>query len=350
MAAQFNADGTIKGYADLKIQVDNISTTVTNNKTAADNAFATLNNTTLPGIKNDIKSAYNLADSAWDYADNAYDLADEADTRSRSSATWISQHSDRIELVSAQFDKNGNLTNTSGLVTGNGSFSSLFASALRNDGTVAKVADITVFVDNYGTSKAAIRADHINFTTFDWEVTNPTTKKTIFHLDSNGNLTIAGKFHGEFDDAVIVGSGNYKMYIRPKSSGAELVGVDTDNDDELLTLGFQTSGNYAFPSLDMHGRVGGLYGSVSINSTGIFVNGEGGSVQIAANNSAANGIFFGVSAWNEYGHIGVKDNKFIIEGTWPSYSNINSTSHKKGEVYADDNGFLKIKNWEGVKS
>ena len=201
------------------------------------------------------------------------------------------------------------------------------------------------------TSNAAIRADHIKFTTFDWTVTNPTTNKTIFHLDSNGNLTIAGKFHGEFDDTVIVGSGNYKMYIRPKSSGAELVGVDTDNNDEVLTLGFQTSsGGYVFPSLDMHGRVGGLYGSISINSTGIWVNGEAGSVQIAANNPNANGIFFGISAWNQYGHIGVKDYKFIIEGTWPSYSNINSTSHAKGVVYADDNGFLKIKNWEGVKS
>ena len=192
MAAEFNADGTIKGYSDLKIQVGQISTTVTNNKQAADNAFNTLNNTTLPGIRNDIRSAYNLADSAWDYADDAYDLADEADRRSRSSATWINQYSDKLELVSAQFDNNGKLTNTSGLVTGNGTFSSLFASALRNDSTVAKVADITVFVDNYGTTNAAIRADHIRFSTFDWTVTNPDTKEEIFHLDSNGNLRVAG--------------------------------------------------------------------------------------------------------------------------------------------------------------
>jgi len=42
MAAEFNADGTIKGYADLKVQVEGISTTVTDNKTAADLAFETL--------------------------------------------------------------------------------------------------------------------------------------------------------------------------------------------------------------------------------------------------------------------------------------------------------------------
>ena len=223
-----------------------------------------------------------------------------------------------------------------------------YVAQFNSDGSLKTDAEISLKIKDV--SEAKIRADRIIFNmAFDWKVYNG-SNDMIFHLDNNGNLTIAGKFHGEFDDAVIVGSGNYKMYIRPTRSGAELVGVDTDNDDELLTLGFQTSGNYAFPSLDMHGQVGGLYGHVSVNSTGIFVNGEGGSVQIAANSSTANGIFFGVSAFNEYGHIGVKDNKFIIEGTWPSYSDINSTSHAKGEVYADDNGFLKIKNWEGKKS
>ena len=339
MAAQFNADGTIKGYADLKIQVNGISATVTDNKNAADAAFNTLNNTTLPAIRNNITSAYNLADSAWDYADDAYDLADEADRRSRSSATWINQNKDKIELVSAQFDSSGKLTNTSGLVTGNGTFSSLFASALRSDGTVAKVADITVFVDNYGTTNAAIRADHIKFSTFDWTVKNPDTNKTIFHLDSSGNLTIAGKFHGEFDDTVTIGSGNYKMYIRPTRNGAELVGVDTDNDDELLTLGFQTSsGGWSLPSLQMHGTVGGLRGNIEINSTGISVGGAGGMVQIACNSTSQNGISFG-SGLYVYGHIGHKNSKILIEGTWPQ----GRDSVSKGQVFLGDDEILRVR-------
>ena len=39
---------------------------------------------------------------------------------------------------------------------------------------------------------ALISADKIKFSTFDWTVTNPDTDKTVFHLDSDGNLTIAG--------------------------------------------------------------------------------------------------------------------------------------------------------------
>ena len=42
MAGEFNSDGKIKGYADLKVQVSGISTTVTDNKTAADKAFKSL--------------------------------------------------------------------------------------------------------------------------------------------------------------------------------------------------------------------------------------------------------------------------------------------------------------------
>lgn len=260
MAAQFNADGTIKGYADLKIQVDGISTTVTDNKNAADAAFNTLNNSTLPAIRNNITSAYNLADSAWDYADNAYDLADEADRRSKSSATWINQNKDKIELVSAQFDNSGKLTNTSGLVTGNGTFSSLFASALRNDGTVAKVADITVFVDNYGTTNAAIRADHIKFSTFNWTVTNPDTGETIFHLDSNGNLSIAGELKGgNIKGNYTIGSTGNKMQIYcdetivgdRKASGIR--GLDTDG-KTVLNLGFSEMNGSTAPYLSLKGK------------------------------------------------------------------------------------------------
>ena len=42
MAAEFDSNGKIKGYADLKVQVGKISTTVTNNKSAADAAFRTI--------------------------------------------------------------------------------------------------------------------------------------------------------------------------------------------------------------------------------------------------------------------------------------------------------------------
>ena len=114
---------------------------------------------------------------------------------------------------------------------------------------MAKVADITVFVDNYGTTNAAIRADHIKFTTFDWTVKNPDTNEEIFHLDSKGNMTIAGKFHGEFDDTVVFGTGTKKMYIEPTRTGARLVGKD--GDEEMLSLGFSYYNGDYVPRLNL---------------------------------------------------------------------------------------------------
>ena len=334
MAAQFNADGTIKGYADLKIQVNGISATVTDNKNAADAAFNTLNNTTLPAIRNNITSAYNLADSAWDYADNAYDLADEADRRSRSSATWINQNKDKIELVSAQFDSSGKLTNTSGLVTGNGTFSSLFASALRSDGTVAKVADITVFVDNYGTTNAAIRADHIKFSTFDWTVTNPDTGDTIFHLDSNGNLSIGGTITGgTITGDVAIGNGTRKMYIEPTSTGARLVGKDGSY--ETLHLGFYQYNGNSVPAMYLKSKASNYQDSlVRVMSGSDFA-------EVLAESAGSTGAYH-IIRMIAY----PRDDYATIEGNyWPKKSD--TTVYNKlsnGAVYVD-NGYLKVKGW-----
>ena len=141
MAAQFNSDGTIKGYADLKVQVNNISSTVTNNKTAADAAISQLN------------TKYNNLDS---------DLDDVADSAS-ASATWISQHEGKWRAVAASFDSNGEI-----IASGN----------------------IALFVDNKF-STFQVSADKINFNvTWGWTVTKG--GNTIFHLDSDGNLTVAG--------------------------------------------------------------------------------------------------------------------------------------------------------------
>lgn len=104
-------------YSSLNLRLNGIDTTVTNNKTAADNAFNTLNNTTIPGLSNRITTAQNTADGAASAASNA--------------ATWISQNKDRIALIAAQFDADGNLTNTSGLIT-TSNFSTLFAQAYDN--------------------------------------------------------------------------------------------------------------------------------------------------------------------------------------------------------------------------
>ena len=63
------------------------------------------------------------------------------------------------------------------------------------EGDYVKNAQISLMVTKNAQgyiSNALISADNIKFSTFDWTVTNPDTDKTVFHLDSDGNLTIAG--------------------------------------------------------------------------------------------------------------------------------------------------------------
>lgn len=181
MAAEFDENGNIKGYSELKQTVSGIQTTVATNKKAADDAFATLNETTLPNLKNDLGVGIN----------QALGIANK-------NASWISQHSDGIELVTALFNEDGTPTEASGLLTAS-NFATLFATELAKDGTVMKKADMGVYVtktDDGYISNAFINADNVKFSTFDWEVTNPDTKATIFHLDSKGNLTISGTIYG----------------------------------------------------------------------------------------------------------------------------------------------------------
>ena len=84
MAAQFNADGTIKGYSDLQLRVDGISTTVTNNKTATDKALK-------------------------DLADDLAEESDQNDTRANNLAGWQEQTAGRLVNIEGKWDSDGNL-------------------------------------------------------------------------------------------------------------------------------------------------------------------------------------------------------------------------------------------------
>ena len=141
MAAQFNADGTIKGYADLKIQVNNISSTVTSNKTAADNAITNINND---------------LGRLWDYAEDI----DEEQTES---ATWISQNKNKWSAVAASFNSNG---------------------------TINAYGRIALYVnDKFSTFE--VDADRINFKTGTFKITNQ-QGITTFSIDSDGNMFLLG--------------------------------------------------------------------------------------------------------------------------------------------------------------
>ena len=178
-----------------------------------------------------------------------------------------------------------------------------------------------------------VDADNIKFNTFDWTVKNPTTNKTIFHLDSSGNLTIAGKFHGEFDDTVTVGSGTKKMYIEPTSTGARLVGKDGTY--ETLHLGFyQHDGNY-IPAMYLKSKASNSQDSlIRIRSGSDFA-------EVRAESAGSTGAYH-IIRMIAY----PRDDYATIEGNyWPKKSD--TTIYDKlsnGAVYVD-NGYLKVKGW-----
>ena len=268
IAAQFNNDGTIIGYADLQVQVEEISSTVTNNKTAADNAFATLNNTTLPGLSDRITAAQTAANnaasaaaaaqgtanSAASAAAAAQGTADSAVSAASYNATLISQLDDSLSIVAANFDSQGNPNFLSGYML-TSSFSGMFTQALGSQdaqGTIgvyiADKAQALGLQDTAGVNQlisvAHIRADYIDFgTSYGINVTN-SNDETIFHLDGAGNLTVKGTINGgTVTDNISIGTvGTNRMVIEPTSNnGARLVGYDVDNHQSLV-LGFGTYG------------------------------------------------------------------------------------------------------------
>ena len=190
MAGQFNNDGTIKGYSALQIQVSNIGTTVTDNKTAADNAITNINSS---------------LGSLWDYAGAI-------DREQGNSATWISQNKNKWEAVAASFDGSGNVT---------------------------AAGKVGLYVTNK-LSTFTVDADKINFKTGNFSIKNKNGDTTLA-LDSDGNLTISGTINGgSITGNIGIGSGTNKLYIEPTDLGARLVGKAGNT--EVLNLGFWTVG------------------------------------------------------------------------------------------------------------
>jgi len=208
MAAEFDSNGKILGYADLKVQVENISTTVTDNKSAADKAFKNITDNLIPGLEDDIdtvntkaKNAATAASNAATAAANAQSTANSASSTANSAATWINQNKNTLSAVAGHFDSNGHLSELSGYVA-TSSFSGLFSQSFNNSGAITSSsisAYISSFVDANGVkqliSEATIKADKINFKTGNFKITNGSGQTTLA-LDSNGNLTVSGTISG----------------------------------------------------------------------------------------------------------------------------------------------------------
>jgi len=219
MAAQFNADGTIKGYSALTTKVDGIEGTVTSNKTAADKAIGNLN-TWLGSLE---------------------DYIEDVDEEQEASATWIQQNKNKWSAVAASFDSNGNVT-ASGMVG--------------------------VYVANQ-LSYFEVDADKINFNVgFEWSVKHDGAE--IFHLDSNGNLTIMGTFTSTNGDSIVAtddgivrnkpGTNTYiplyaGRYMRIETRAADGRSYNLYDTDDMVLFTKSQYGLYILPTTCQGGKV-----------------------------------------------------------------------------------------------
>ena len=155
-------------------------------------------------------------------------------SRVTSAEGTISQHTTDINGI------------TSRVTSAEGNISQLSVSLNSISATVSNKASLDASLLAYvadNVSHLNLMADDIDFTfSNQWTVKakdSGGTERTVLTLTPSGDLTISGKFHGQFDDNVTIGnSGNYRMRIEPTSTnGARLVGLDSSN-DEVLTLGY----------------------------------------------------------------------------------------------------------------
>ena len=138
------------------------------------------------------------------------------------------------------------------------------------EGDYVKSAQISLMVtknDQGYISNALISADKIKFSTFDWTVTNPDTDKTVFHLDSDGNLTIAGTISA-INSGNIVMTNDVNFYV----NGGKFAkfGSTVSNFEAMLYV--RNDGGQCIAAQSLNGGVGlfalGNSGSKAIQAVG----------------------------------------------------------------------------------
>jgi hypothetical protein len=190
MAAQFDDYGNIKGFSDLQVQVNNISSTVTSNKTVTDQSI------------NNLYSNYSYLDGR---ITSLRRYAEDIDEEQMASATWINQNANKWSVVAASFN---------------------------NDGSVRSSGYVGLYVDSQ-MSNFSVEADNIDFTfSRKWSV-RASGKGEVLALDTNGNLSLKGT----------IDSGSYIGVMGVNSSG--LYASDNYSGNMVdINIGYMAVRNY----------------------------------------------------------------------------------------------------------
>lgn len=214
---------------------------------------------------------------------------------------------------------------------------SVIARVQAIEGNYVTQAEMGIYIkdeDGVLISHAKIAADKIQFNlNFDWKVYNG-NNDLIFHLNNQGDLAIAGKFHGEFDNTVVFGTGTKKMYIEPTAEGARLIGKDGSY--ETLHLGFRNYNGSMVPAMYLNAQ----NGSNTQDSTIRIMSGSD-FAEVLAESAGSTGAYHIIRmiSYPRYGYGTIEGNK------WPKRSDTTVYNRlSNGAVYVED-GYLKVKGW-----
>ena len=335
-------------HSELSIEVGRIGTEVTNNKDASDRAKAAIE--------------ARLGD---------------IETFDNNTATWITQTSNRLALWASSFDANGNvkdlaqlridvnsINTTIGTLATTAAMNSyvqqlqhdidsiesdcndnatairqtkssldLIAASFNADGTVKASGSIALYLSQEY-SWISMSANYIDFSfTKEWRVWSGNNK--LMWLDTSGDLHITGNFDGgNITQPVTVGADSnslYKIIIytdnRINSSLPWLSsGIKGVKDDTIyFNLGFAGVANtVAYPQLYIsNGKSGSNRHFMSLNHD-----------RMNFGSSSSNILTIGYTE---------SDKKIYIHGNYSDWRTESDSSLVVGDVYIDNNGFLKVK-------
>lgn len=318
-ASQEDLDYVLAKYSELEITVNGITSTVTSVKGTADEAKSLANS-----AQSAASDAYSRADRAYGLADSAYDNA----------ATAIQQSSQAISMVAANFNEDGSLKNTSGLVIAS-DFTKL---STRVEGVEASISTFITKDDmDNAISNIKLTADNVI-------INGDTTINDIFNVNKDGVITLGGwvvrkdsLYSPSGEGSIVAGEGSGTKFIRLNYSADPAILYGRNDGGTVLELNSQGSGKAAYLwcnhtsgyALHTQGRV--LLESLDTNK----------SIRIHGGCTFTNSFDIRYSAGSTYKatfSLDYSNRLMIYSNYWPLEDKVSN-----GYMYVDGSGYVKVK-------
>lgn len=304
--------------AQLEITADGLSSTVASAQGSADDAKRLAQ-----AANNEAVGSYNRANQAYGLADSAYDNA----------ATAINQSSQAVSIVSASFNSDGSLKNTSGLVV-----ASDFAQLSTRVGDVE--ASITTFAtkDELGDaiSNIQLTADKITFE-------GHTNINKRFIVESDGTVKLGSFIVNEYG----LSTTQKDIFVNFNFSGTEFIRINNSADPATL-YGRSDNGIVAQFMSYGSGEALSLYcnhtSGYALHTTGrVLLEGLDANRTVRIHNGCTFTNYFEIkysasSTYKATFGLDSSNRLMIYSNYWPLEDKVSN-----GYMYVDGSGYVKIK-------